>query len=244
MTGGCCAIGLKGQSYPIVSYCTFKQIQHGIAIWCNPYGVQDTINYPSPLLFNCNIMRSVQGFYWFPSFYDHVVINGGFLDNCYLGIPFTSTADTSIGNPIDTIGDGICNTISTCTTTPRYYMVDGVVNPRSDTLLTGLNENETEILLTTSEHLLLNNNFPNPFSDFTTIRFDVKTETAIISLAIYDSKGNSVRKLITHTKFAKGTYSRNWSGDNEQGEKVGSGIYFYKLSSDNQVLVKKAIVVK
>jgi flagellar hook assembly protein FlgD len=90
----------------------------------------------------------------------------------------------------------------------------------------------------------LKNNFPNPFSDFTTIGFDVKTEAAIITLAIYDCKGNLVRKLITDTKFAKGTYSSNWSGDNGQGEKVGSGIYFYKLSSNNQVMVKKAIVVK
>jgi hypothetical protein len=174
LTGGCYAIGLKGQSYPIISNCTFKEIKTGIAIWCNPWDMQDTIHYPSPLMYNCNIMKSVQGFNWPPSYFNHVVIGGGFMDNCYLGIPFTNTADTSLGNPIDTIGDGICNTISTCTTTPRYYMVDGVVNPRGDTLLTGIDETEIEILPTTTKHLTLKNNYPNPFKNFTTIEFELK----------------------------------------------------------------------
>jgi hypothetical protein len=243
-TGGCCAIGLRGQSYPIVSFCTFKQIKTGVAIWCNPYDDQDTINYPSPLMYGCNIMRSVQGFCWLPSFYDHVIINGGFLDNCYLGIPFTNTADTSLGNPMDTIGDGICKTVSTCPTMPRYYMVDGVVNPRGDTLLTGINEAETEILPTTTDYLVLNNNYPNPFSNFTIISFEVAKPATIISLTIYDSRGNLVREIIKDKNYNQGSYTVDWHGANDSGEKVKEGIYFYKLTSGGQMMVKKAIVVK
>jgi len=244
LTGGCYAIGLKGQSYPIISFCTFKQIKNGIAIWCNPYDVQDTINYPSPLMYNCNIMKSVQGFCWLPSLYDHVIINGGFLDNCYLGIPFSNTADTSLGNPIDTIGDGICNTISTCSTTPRYYMVDGVVNPRIDTLLTGINEYETEVLPTTTEYLVLKNSFPNPFSNYTTIEFMLQEKTLIVNLIVIDSKGSMVKTLLKNQSFSPGEHQVEWYGDDDAGQKVPNGIYFYKLISDGEMLVKKAIVVK
>jgi len=244
LTGGCYAIGLKGQSYPIISFCTFKNIKHGVAIWCNPYYVQDTINYPSPLMYNCNIMKSVQGFCWLPSLYDHVIINGGFLDNCYLGIPFSNTADTSLGNPIDTIGDGICNTISTCSTTPRYYMVDGVVNPRIDTLLTGINEYETEVLPTTTKYLVLKNCYPNPFDNYTTIQFEIKRPASSVSIIVFDSKGNRIKTLISNQSFFTGNYSIRWSGDTDSGNKVPEGIYFYKLMDGKNLLVKKAIVVK
>jgi hypothetical protein len=243
-TGGCCAIGLRGQSYPIVSFCTFKQIKTGVAIWCNPYDDQDTINYPSPLMYNCNIMKSVQGFCWLPSFYDHVIINGGFLDNCYLGIPFSNTADTSLGNPVDTIGDGICKTVSTCPTTPRYYMVDGVVNPRSDTLITGINETEIEILPTTTDHLILKNCFPNPFHDFTTIEFDLSEPSQKVSLIVLDSKGNRVKTLLNEEILSPGELQVKWHGDNDSGIKVKEGIYFYKLTCNNKMMVKKAIVIK
>ncbi|MBM3435059.1 MAG: T9SS type A sorting domain-containing protein [Bacteroidetes bacterium] len=243
-TGGGSAIACRGQSYPVVSYCKFEQLLNSIAIWCNPWDTSpDTVNYPSPLVYGCNIMPSVLSFFFDVIDYDVAIYRGGFLDNCYLGAYNNNYADNTLGIPIDTIGDGICGTTSTYWM-KRFMDVDGVTHPRSDTLITGINESEIEILPTTSQHLLLKNNFPNPFSDVTTIGFEVKTESAMISLAIDDSKGNSVRKLINNAKFAKGTYSSNWSGDNEQGEKVGSGIYFYKLSSDNQVLVKKAIVVK
>ena len=244
LTGGCYAIGLKGQSYPIISFCTFKEIKHGIAVWCNPYDVQDTINYPSPLMYNCNIMKSVQGFCWLTSFYDHVILNGGFLDNCYLGIPFTNTADTSLGNPIDTIGDGICNTVSTCATTPRYYMVDGVINPRSDTLLTDINEHESEILPTTIEYLVLKNSYPNPFSNYTTIKFIVKEKSSILNLLVLNAKGNIVKTLLKNKSYAQGEYHVKWYGNNDAGQKVSEGVYFYKLIAGNNMMVKKAIVVK
>ena len=107
-TGGGSAIACKGQSYPIVSYCKFEHLYNSIAIWCNPWDYSpDTTNYPSPLIFGCNIMLTVQGFYFGPIYYDVIIYRGGFLDNCYLGVTSYS-ADTTLGYPIDTVGDGIC----------------------------------------------------------------------------------------------------------------------------------------
>jgi len=243
-TDGCSAVGIKGQSYPIISYCNFKNFFRGIAIWCNVYGFgQDTINYPSPLVYSCNVHSSVGGFYGWPCDYDIVVLYGGFLDNCYLGF-WSYYADTTLGNPIDTIGDGICTTTSTNELQQKYYMVDGVVNPRGDTLLTDINEIEVEVLPTTTQYLTLNTNFPNPFSSNTTIEFGVKKPHANISLFIYDSKGNCINKLIDSRKYQSGSHNVVWMGDNEEGSPVPKGIYFYKLITGNNMIVKKAIVVK
>jgi hypothetical protein len=240
---GCSAIGIIGQSYPIISYCTFENFIRGIAIWCNVYGYgQDTINYPSPLIFGCNIKCSVQGFWGGPCDYDVVILYGGFLDNCYLGFWWTN-ADTTLGNPMDTIGDGICTTTSTNELKSKFFMVDGVVNPRGDTLLTGIDEQETEILPTTSQYLTLNN-YPNPFNRATIIRFEVNKQQADISLFIYDSRGNLVNKLIENKRFSKGQHEVTWNIDESMGESISSGIYFYKLIANRQMCVKKAILIK
>ena len=64
------------------------------------------------------------------------VIGGGFLDGNYLaidvliGIQEQYMPDTSLGEPIDQIGDGICNTTST-DSLQLFRNVDGVKNPRS-----------------------------------------------------------------------------------------------------------------
>jgi hypothetical protein len=245
---GCSAIGIIGQSYPIISYCTFEKIMNGIAIWCNVYTgnlygyEQDTINYPSPLVYGCNILGNVSGFVGPQFSNDKVVIYGGFLDNCYLGFGW-NYADTTLGNPMDTIGDGICNTTSTNELKPRFYMVDGVVNPRGDTLLTGIDQAETEILPTTSQYLTLNN-YPNPFNRATIIQFEVNKPQADISLFIYDSRGNLVNKLIENKRFSKGQHKVTWNIDDSMGESISSGIYFYKLIANRQICVKKAILVK
>jgi len=243
-TNGCSAVGIKGQSYPIISYCDFKNFFRGIAIWCNVYGFgQDTINYPSPLVYGCNVHSSVGGFYGWPCDYDIVILYGGFLDNCYLGFG-SYYADTTLGNPIDTIGDGICTTTSTNESQQKFYMVDGVVNQRGDTLLTGINEDEIEILPTTSQHLILKNCYPNPFDNFTTIEFELKKSSTNVSLIVIDSKGNRVKTLIINQPYSIGDYNVKWYGDNDAGQKVPDGIYFNKLVSGNSLLVKKAIVVK
>lgn len=243
-TGGGSAIACMGQSYPIISYCKFEYLVNSIAIWCNPWDfVPDTINYPSPLVYGCNIMHSVLSFFIDEIDYDVVIYRGGFLDNCFLGAYNSNYVDTTLGIPIDTIGDGICNTTSTYWI-KRFMDVDGVTHPRSDTLITDINENETEILPTTSQYLLQKNNYPNPFSGHTTIGFDVIPATAIISLSIIDSKGNIVRKLITNEPYKKGAHSIDWFGESDYGDRVDDGIYFYKLSSDDKVQVKKAIVVR
>jgi len=242
LTGGASALGLKGQSYPLVMYCNFHSI-FGVAVWCNPYNYQDTIDYPSPLMVGCNIASSVQGFVWPQCDYDKVILYGGFLDNCFLeaGSVF---CDITLGYPIDTIGDGVCSTTSTYDPRPRFLLIDGVVNPRNSFLITGVNENEIGELPTTSKYISLKNNFPNPFSNFTTIEFELKEKASLVNLIVLDSKGSIVKFLIKNQSLNPGEYQKKWHGDNDAGQKLPEGIYFYKLTAGNNLMVKKAIVIK
>jgi hypothetical protein len=241
--GGASAIGLKGQSYPMILYSTFKNIVNGVAIWCNPYDIQDTINYPSPLIIGCNVLSSVGGFYFPPSDNDHTIINGGFLDNCFLEIN-SIHADTSLGYPVDSVGDGICNSISTCELQQKFFKIDGVVNPRGDELITGIIEQEAYKLPTTPNYITLKTNHPNPFSNFTSIEFGVTKRKAKISLYIFDSKGHCVNKLIDHLEYQRGNHSIIWYGDYQDTSPAPIGIYFYQLYSEGQMLIKKAILIK
>jgi hypothetical protein len=243
-TGGGSAIACRGQSYPIVGYCKFEYLINSIAIWCNPWDTSpDTVNYPSPLVFGCNIMSTVYSFFFDLIDYDVVIYRGGFLDNCYLGAYNSNYVDNTLGIPIDTIGDGICNTTSTYWM-KRFMDVDGVVHPRSDTLITGINETEVEILPTTSEQQILKNCFPNPFNEFTTISFEIPESFKNVSLSIIDSKGNTVRDLINDKIYNQGRYHINWNGDYNSGTTAPRGIYFYKLTYNGKVEMKKAIVIK
>ena len=257
LTGGGSAIYCAGNSNPLVSYCTFGNIHYSVALWCGgewidsyglgnwagyTWGYQDTLNYPSPLMYNCNIMPSVGGFFGYTSNFESVLLLGGFLDNCYIG--FTATeADTTLGYPIDTIGDGICTTTSTYSE-QKFILVDGVVNPRSTPEFTDINDNEINILPTTSEYLILDQNYPNPFNPSTTITFIIVKEiTENIELVIFNVKGQKVKHLINEP-LPIGQHSITWFGDDDNSESVTSGVYFYKLSVGKEMKVKKAIVVK
>jgi len=247
-TGGGSGIYCAGQSYPIVSYCTFEELRRSVAVWCgNSWnsgygGHQDTLNYPSPLMIGCNIMPSVHSFWGYGCDNDKVVLNGGFLDNCYLGID-ENDADITLGYPPDTTGDGICNTTS-INWIPKYMLVDGIVNPRETPDLVGIDNEEINILPTGSKYILLNKNYPNPFNPSTTIDFEIKKDNVPISLKIYNSRGQLVKTLINEEIYHKGKYSIVWKGDNKENEQVSSGVYFFKLISNKHMQIKKAILVK
>ena len=80
----------------------------------------------------------------------------------------------------------------------------------------------------------LNQNYPNPFNPSTKITYTVpSTEAGIgVSLRVYDLLGREVITLIDGIAEA-GEYSVEWDGTNSSGSKVESGVYLYRLNSDN-----------
>ena len=96
------------------------------------------------------------------------------------------------------------------------------------------------------ESFTLYQNNPNPFNMATTISYDVPTTengSVQLKLAIYNTQGQLVR-VIENRQRTAGHYSVNWDGRNEKGQYVSSGVYFYKLISNQTVLTKKLAVMK
>jgi len=88
----------------------------------------------------------------------------------------------------------------------------------------------------------LQQNYPNPFNPTTTINYSLK-ENSKVSLDIYNIKGQKVKQLISD-HLSAGHHSIVWNGKDDKGKTVSSGIYFYKLKTENFEKTKKMILLK
>jgi len=85
-------------------------------------------------------------------------------------------------------------------------------------------------------------NYPNPFNPQTTVSYHVAKEGKV-QIEVYNVKGQKVKTLFNDISKA-GRHQIIWSGDNDQQQKVGSGIYFLRLKTDKSDLKKKVILLK
>ncbi len=92
------------------------------------------------------------------------------------------------------------------------------------------------------ENFSLAQNYPNPFNPGTTIEYSL-AHTSSVVLNIYDVLGNKIRTLVNAKQIA-GRKTIIWNGRNDEGDLVGSGMYFYELAAENTVQVKKMILIK
>ena len=98
------------------------------------------------------------------------------------------------------------------------------------------------------EHILnkpdfrLGNNYPNPFNNQTIIPFELN-KTRFIDLSIYNIRGQSIKTLI-RGKQNPGLYNISWYGTDDYNEHVNSGVYFYKLSIDQELKVQSMVLIK
>lgn len=88
----------------------------------------------------------------------------------------------------------------------------------------------------------LSQNYPNPFNGQTLISFELRAG-ANVQLIVYNVMGQSVRQLI-HGFHYPGSYTAIWDGTNAAGQKVGSGIYFYRLNAGQEASTKRLLFMK
>ena len=89
---------------------------------------------------------------------------------------------------------------------------------------------------------VLAQNVPNPFNSSTTLRFALP-QAADIELAIYNLTGQKVAHLARGWHTA-GHYAVHWDGRNDAGGRVASGVYIYRLHTDEQVQVRKLLLLR
>ena len=72
--------------------------------------------------------------------------------------------------------------------------------------------------------------YPNPFNAQVVLSFDLP-RSAVSTLVLYDALGRPVRRLVDGPLQAGG-YRFSWDGRDEGGQRVASGVYFYRLTAD------------
>jgi len=86
-------------------------------------------------------------------------------------------------------------------------------------------------------------NNPNPFNAATDIEFSIP-QSENVKLVVTDVLGKHIRNLCNGT-MAQGKHTIRWDGNDDKGNPVPSGVYFYKLTvGDNFVDKKKMTLVK
>jgi len=88
----------------------------------------------------------------------------------------------------------------------------------------------------------LGGNYPNPFNPTTTIAFTMANE-GFVSIDIFNIKGQKV-KTLTNELFGVGSHKVVWNGDDTTGRSVGSGVYFYRMTTAGYSNVQKMLLLK
>jgi hypothetical protein len=115
-----------------------------------------------------------------------------------------------------------------------------------------LNGNESEpikpAVITGSEiddtplAIALYQNTPNPFNPITTITFDIP-RAMDVTLEVFSVDGKLVSTL-ADSPMNPGRKQIDWNGTDRFGRKVASGIYFYRLKTEELVLSRKMVLLR
>jgi len=128
-------------------------------------------------------------------------------------------------------GDLLFTSASFAPDKPQLYMIE-----HTDELSTG---DEEEI---TPDKFILSQNYPNPFNPKTQFSYYLP-ESGIVVLAVYDILGKEVYKFFNGYQQS-GNHNVLWTGIDNHGSPVPSGVYFYKLISGSKTITKKLVLTK
>ncbi len=88
----------------------------------------------------------------------------------------------------------------------------------------------------------LTHNYPNPFNSDTNFGYQLPERSRVI-IKIYNLLGQEIKSLLDR-EIDEGTYKVRWNGRNENGQRVGSDLYFYEMKAKNFRCVKKMMLVR
>jgi hypothetical protein len=144
---------------------------------------------------------------------------------------------------------------------------DGGVILSTTPVLTGVHRDQEEGS-STPRNFALSQNYPNPFSaeggsasggnPYTAIRYHLTVPNASgplealakagisavnwVDLRVFDVLGRHVTTLVSGLRSA-GVHAVQWDGTNERGERMPSGVYFYRLIVGSSQITRKMILM-
>ena len=127
-----------------------------------------------------------------------------------------------------TVGDIlVTDMISNKTLDHLYYKTDAL-----------LKATEQSVKISLPDKFSLEQNYPNPFNPTTIIKFSLPINSQV-SLEIYNTLGQVVKRLINSSELNAGKYQVEFNA-----EGLSTGIYFYKLQTDSYSETKKMMLLK
>lgn len=90
--------------------------------------------------------------------------------------------------------------------------------------------------------LRLSQNHPNPFNPSTTIRFEL-AQAGPVRLEVFNLAGQRVRTL-HEGELSAGTHSLVFDARDGEGRELGSGLYFYRLSSGASCRTERMLLLR
>jgi hypothetical protein len=88
----------------------------------------------------------------------------------------------------------------------------------------------------------LDGNYPNPFNPATRIAFALPRDVEV-DLAVYDVSGRRVATLLSGM-VAAGRHEVLWTGRDDRGGHVASGVYFSRLVAGGELQTRKMMLLK
>ncbi|MCL1850602.1 MAG: T9SS type A sorting domain-containing protein [Bacteroidetes bacterium] len=88
----------------------------------------------------------------------------------------------------------------------------------------------------------LKGNYPNPFNQSTMISFEI-AKPGNVKIEIFNFRGQLVNTILNEYHL-QGQYSVEWNGKANSGIQVSSGLYFYRMTTENGSETKKMLLMK
>ncbi|MFH2055221.1 MAG: Ig-like domain-containing protein [bacterium] len=119
-------------------------------------------------------------------------------------------------------------------------MVTPVFSPGTVTIDVTSDADDHDFVL--PDEYSLAQNYPNPFNPETVIGYSLP-QAAQVRLSVFNILGQSVIELVNEYQSA-GEKRVVWDGTNRFGEKVDSGVYFYRITAGDFDLTRKMVLMK
>jgi hypothetical protein len=88
----------------------------------------------------------------------------------------------------------------------------------------------------------LEGNYPNPFAGQTTIAFAL-AEASEVQVSVYDVLGRKVATVVDKAMSA-GTHQVSWDGQSDDGRRLASGAYFYRIEAGDYAATRRLTIVR
>jgi aminopeptidase N len=145
---------------------------------------------------------------------------------------FSTGADTTV-RVMNSINNQLFSFYFNRQPTNVVFDPNNMIVIKTASLVMGIDETQS----ITPNNFELYQNEPNPFNPVTNISYDI-AKNSHVKLVVYDLLGKEIKTLVNENKTA-GRYSVSFNGMN-----LPSGLYLYRIETDNYTQVKKMMMVK